>query len=231
MPRIEALAPAALPEPLRPPGPPLRAEPVELADARFRTLVGESQWAQLPPPVQRRFSKRFAPGEAVIYRGTVVSTELSRAGIVLAFLARAIGAPLPLTNGATGPAIVAVTEDASLGGQSWTRMYARPGRFPQVVHSAKRFRGATGLEEYVGCGIGMALKVTVEERALVFRSEYFFVGIGTWRWRLPKFLEPGAMRITHREEGGGRFAFALDLEHPLLGRLISQLAYFADPKS
>lgn len=226
MPRVEALAPAVRPEP---PRPRRGTEPAELADARFRALVGEAGWAQLPAPVQRRFSKRLAPGETIVYRGTVVSTELSRAGRALAFLARAIGAPLPLTNGATGPAVVAVSEDAALGGQSWTRMYARPGRFPQVVHSAKRFRGATGLEEYVGYGIGMALKVTVEDRALVFRSEHFFVGLGKWRWRLPRLLEPGTMRITHREEGGGRFAFALELTHPVLGRLISQLAYFADP--
>ncbi len=68
-----------------------------------------------------------------------------------------------LTNGATGPALVAVVEDERLGGQSWTRLYARPGRFPQTIHSAKRFRGPTGLEEYVGYGIGMALRVTVED--------------------------------------------------------------------
>jgi hypothetical protein len=226
MPRVEALAPAARPEPPRPRG---GTEPAELADARFRALVGEARWAQLPAPVQRRFSKRLAPGETIVYRGAVVSTELSRAGRALAFLARAIGAPLPVTNGATGAAVVVVSEDDALGGQSWTRMYARPGRFPQVVHSAKRFRGATGLEEYVGYGVGMALKVTVEERALVFRSEHFFVGLGKWRWRLPRLLEPGVMRIIHREEGGGRFAFALELTHPVLGRLISQLAYFADP--
>ena len=106
----------------------------------------------------------LAPEDALFYRGKVVATELSRAGRLLAFLARAIGSPLPLTDGATGPALVVVTEDARLGGQSWTRIYTRAGRLPQTVHSAKRFRGPTGLEEYVGYGIGMALKVTVEGR-------------------------------------------------------------------
>jgi hypothetical protein len=202
--------------------------PAALADVRFRTLVGEAAWAKLPEPVRRRFSKCLAPGEMLVFRGTVVATELPAAGRILAFLARAIGAPLPLTNGATGPALVTVVEDDRLGGQSWTRVYARPGRFPQSVHSAKRFRGPTGLEEYVGCGIGMALWVNVEEDALVFRSAHYFVEIGPWRLRLPRLLEPGRMEITHREEGGGTFSFRLRLTHPAVGQIVHQLAYFCD---
>lgn len=222
-------------EPLKSGATPVAANPPEfhrtadLADARFRTLVGEAAWGELPAPVRYRFSKRLAPGDTIVYRGTVTATELSRAGRVLAFLARAIGAPLPLTNGATGPAMVAVMEDKQLNGQTWTRIYARPGTFPQTVHSAKRFRGPTGLEEYVGYGIGMALQVTVRDGALVFCSAHYFVEIGRWRWRVPKLLEPGLMQIVHREEGGGTFSFHLQLTHPLAGRLVHQVAYFHDP--
>ncbi len=200
----------------------------DLTDLRFRALIGETAWNELPQPVQRRFSKCLAPNESVLYRGNVVETELSFAGRVLAYLTRAIGSPLPLTNGATGPALVCVTEDERLGGQSWTRIYPRPGRLPQAISSAKRFRGPTGLEEYVGFGIGMTLKVTVADGALVFRSASYFFEAGRWRWRIPKALEPGSMEITHREEGNGTFSFRLDLTHPILGRLVHQLAYFCD---
>lgn len=199
-----------------------------LADLRFCSLLGEAAWSELPEPVRRRFSKRLAPGEMAIYRGTVTLTQLSRAGRILSFLTRAIGAPLPLSDGATGPALVAVTEDAALGGQSWTRIYARPGGAPQTIHSTKRFRGETGLEEYVGYGIGMALAVSVEEGALVFRSAGYFLEIGRWRWRIPRAFEPGRMQITHRDETDGTFSFRLTLEHPLLGRLLHQLALFSD---
>ena len=200
-----------------------------LSDLRFRTLLGEAAWARLPEPVRRRFSKCLAPGELLVYRGEVVATELSRTGRLLAHLARAIGSPLPLTDGATGPALVTVAEDAQLGGQCWTRIYARQGRFPQTIHSAKRFRGPTGLEEYVGRGIGMALCVSEEDGTLVFRSSHYFLQLGTMRWRLPCALAPGRMEITHREEGGGTFSFRLVLRHPLLGTLVQQLAYFHDP--
>lgn len=201
----------------------------QLLDGRFRRLVGEQAWAELPAAVRRRFSKRLGPGDIALYRGVVVETTLSRAGRVLAFLGRAIGAPLPLTDGATGAAVVAVTEDEHVDGQLWTRSYARPGRFPQVVHSAKRFRGATGLEEHVGCGIGMALHVSVEDRALVFRSCGYFIEIAGYRVAIPHWLAPGEMKIVHREEeAGGRFSFRLTLTHARVGRLLHQLALFDD---
>jgi hypothetical protein len=199
-----------------------------VSDLRFRALVGEAAWAELPEAVRCRFSKCLAPDESLIYRGNVVATELSRAGRVLSFLTRAIGAPLPLTDGATGPALVIVTEDARLGGQSWLRIYTRPGRFPQAIHSAKRFRGPTGLEEYVGCGIGMSLRVTVESGALIFRSAAYFLALGRWRLLMPRALHPGRMQIEHRDEGNGSFAFSLEIWHPLFGRLVHQLAIFRD---
>ncbi len=216
-----------------PPAPQPRAPDAEVRDLRFRALVGEEAWARLPEAVRKRFSKRLADGEAIVYQGRVVSTELSRRGRLLAFAARAIGGPLP-REGTAGAAVVVVTEDKGLGGQSWTRSYARPGRFPQVVHSAKRFCGPTGLEEYVGAGIGMTLKVTVEEGALFFRSERYFVAVGGLRLNLPRWLSPGVMEIVHRDEPGlagegYAFSFSLALTHPRLGPLVSQLAYFGDP--
>lgn len=197
-------------------------------DLRFRTLVGEEAWSRLPPAVQRRFSKRLAPGAAVLYAGEMVETRLSRMGKVLSFLARAIGAPLPLDDGMTGAAVVAVTEDAALGGQCWTRTYARKGRFPQVIHSAKCFAGPTGLEEHVGCGVGMALAVSERDGALVFRSTGYFCALGRVRIAIPRLLEPGAMEVVHRDEGDGAFMFLLSLRHPWWGELVSQTVRFRE---
>lgn len=197
-------------------------------DSRFRQLVGDAAWNELPAAVQRRFSKRLKADETAIYRGRVVSTQISRPGRFLAWMARLIGAPLPLVDGATGPAAVVVSENPLLGGQTWLRIYNRPGRFPQAIHSAKRFQGPTGLEEYVGCGIGMTLCVTVEDQALVFRSADYFLEAGRWRITLPKFLQPGRMIIVHCDRGDGSFDFKLELCHPLLGRLVAQDAVFRD---
>jgi hypothetical protein len=126
------------------------------------------------------------------------------------------------------PSVVTVTEDVETSGQHWTRLYVRRHGFPQVVHSSKRFAGATGLEEYVGCGVGMALTIHVEDSALIFRAAHYFLQLGRFRLRLPKWLTPGALSVTHAELGDGRFLFKLDIVHPRLGRLICQTAAFKE---
>lgn len=207
---------------------PAAAGPSELRDMRFMALLGAAGWARLPEAVRKRFSHRYAPGLSVSYAGEIAECRLSRAGWLLAQLARVIGAPLPLDRGGGQAAVVTVTEHAPSGGQVWTRVYARSNGFPQVIHSAKQFAGPTGLEEYLGLGIGIALQVAAGAEGIVFLGDHYFVRLGKWRLRLPRWLEPGLLRIDHIDHGDGSFSFVLNLAHPLLGELIHQRGEFRD---
>ena len=202
-----------------------------LGDLRFRALLAEADWYELPLPVRRRFSKRLVDGETAAYVGEILETRLSRAGWLLAQLLRLIGAPLPTATDCGVPSVVTVTEEMATGGQIWTRLYARRRSFPQVVHSSKRFAGRTGLEEYVGYGIGMALKLEVEDGALVFRSEGYFFEALQRRFFLPIWTTPGALSVTHAEIGDGRFLFILEIVHPRFGLLVRQSPAFRECQS
>jgi hypothetical protein len=197
-------------------------------DPRFRDLLAPEEWLRLPWPVRRRFSHALADGETAIYVGAVAHTQLSLFGSLVSQLLRLVGAPLPLHSTGRVPATVVVTEDSACGGQLWTRLYGHAGRFPQVIHSAKRFCGPTGLEECVGHGVGMALTVHVVDRALVFRSAWYFVRVFGLTLRLPGILCPGLLEVVHREERDGRFSFTLTLTHPLFGEAVRQVAFFSD---
>jgi hypothetical protein len=139
-----------------------------------------------------------------------------------------VGGPLPTSRDAKMPSVVTVTEDVASGGQIWTRLYARRSGFPQIIHSAKRFAGPTGIEEYLGRGFGMALRIGVCNGALVFRSESYFLEVFGRRFTLPRWLSPGTMTVTHAERGDGRFAFILEVNHPRFGMLIRQTATFRE---
>ncbi len=197
-------------------------------DLRFQALLGRTAWSSLPPGVQARFSKRTAGGAALIYRGEIVECRMNWAGWLLARLCLVIGGALPLDDDVGVPAVVTVTEDAATGGQFWTRVYGRRRGFPQVIHSSKRFSGPTGLEEYLGRGVGIALTVSADTRAMHFHGDHYFLSIGRRRFRLPTFLAPGALTISHVGLADGWFAFVLVLHHPLLGPLMHQTGMFHD---
>jgi Domain of unknown function (DUF4166) len=199
-----------------------------LGDLRFRALLSPDDWEGLPLATRLRFSKRLADGNTAVYVGEVVEIRFSRLGWGLAQLARLIGGPLPTGIDINVPSIVTVTEDAATGGQIWTRIYARRGGFPQVIHSSKRFPGPTGLEEYVGFGVGMALRIGVDDRTLWFRSAGYFLQAGRRKLRLPAWLAPGVLTVGHSDLEGGAFRFTLELDHPRFGMLIRQSAVFRE---
>lgn len=199
-----------------------------LGDLRFRALLSESDWQSLPHDVRRRFSKRLAGGRTAVYVGRITECRRNLGGRMLAQALRLIGAPLPLSDDADVPSVVTITEDVETGGQVWTRLYANRAGFPQVIHSSKRFAGPTGLEEYIGFGISMALRVAVEDRALTFRSAGYHVRLGALRLRIPHWLEPGALEVTHRDEGEQAFTFGLSLRHKLFGLLVRQVGHYRE---
>jgi hypothetical protein len=197
-------------------------------ELRFCQLLGAEAWARLPKAVQVRFAKRILPGHSMTYEGEIVECRMSTAGWVLAQLCRCIGAPLPLSDETGVAAIVTVTEDGAGDGQVWSRMYARRRGFPQVIHSAKRFAGTTGLEEYLGGGFGIALTACAQESGISFLSDHYFFCLGDWHLRLPHWLSPGALSVHHEDGIDGAFTFILSLRHAVLGELIHQVGRFRD---
>ncbi len=199
-----------------------------LDDLRFRALLGADAWSRLPDSVRKRFSKRLTDQRAAIYAGEIVETRMSRLGWLLAQAMRFIGGPLPLHRDAEVPATVSVTEDTPSNGQFWTRVYGQRRGFPQVIHSSKRFQGPTGLEEYVGYGVGMALTIHADAYAIHFRSDHYFLQLLGRRLRLPNWFSPGTVTVSHIDFGAGQFAFVLDLRHPRFGELVYQRGVFRD---
>lgn len=202
-----------------------------IEDLRFRALLSPQDWASLPAAVRRRFSKRISDGAAVVYKGHVTSVSYSRMGYALAQAMRLFGAPLPLPVTAGLETVVTVTEDRASGGQFWTRMFARERGFPQMIQSVKRFGGKTGIEEALPFGIVMALRLSVEDGALSFRSAGYALNFGGWRLPLPDFISPGALTVTHTEIDAASFRFTLTLQHALLGTLLHQEAVYAEEVS
>lgn len=198
----------------------------ELGDLRFCSLLGAQAWKQLPYAIQKRFSKRLEAGQTATYAGTIDHVEISKGGRFLAQFLRIIGAPLPLRSETGIAAVVTVTEDGQTGGQIWSRLYASRRHFPQIIQSSKRFSGPTGLEEYIGFAIAMALTARTTRTAIIFESAGYCFKLGKWRLAIPNFMTPGQVTVTHEEVSDDTFRFTLKLVHPFFGTLVKQSGVF-----
>lgn len=207
-----------------------------MGDLRFRHLFTDADWRKLPIAVRQRFGRRVAIGDALIYRGHVEYNRVNRWGFVLNTVLKLIGAPLPLDTQNIGAAAVVTVTESPDGAQIWMRQYARQNDrkpFPQIIQSAKRFTGTTGIEEHIGRGIGMSLIPLVEGEELVFHAQDIFWDVRLGKHRklrltLPKWLGPNELRAGHEELGDGAFVFTLRLTHKWFGTLLDQRVWFRD---
>lgn len=212
----------------RHPGQP-RTPTEAVGDLRFRRLMPEAEWGDLPAPVRARFSHSTAPNESIVYSGEILETRLTAYGRGLANLLRLAGAPLPLEADNRGAAaVVVVTERPDGRGQFWTRQYARRSGFPQVIHSSKTFSGPTGLEETVGAGVTMSLRLAAAPARLLFVSQGYFLKLGRIRLPIPGALFVGRIIVGHVALAEGGFDFTLEVRHPVLGLIVYQRARFRD---
>lgn len=196
------------------------------AQVDFMRLVGRRAWGELPAAVRARFG-HDAHRRRTAYEGTM-AVRASPVGLIFAQLCRLIGTPLAPWTGEDVPTTVEVYMHPD-GGLVWDRTYAFEGRRPVSVASRKVMDRYGRLLEVVRGGLGMALDVTVEDRALHFRSRYYFATVAGVQLRIPSLLTPGRAHVVHADEGEGRFRFTMRFIHPLLGETVFQDGVFRDP--
>lgn len=188
----------------------------------YASLIGPSR-SRLPARTRVRFG---VERDMVCYHGRVVVSECTPLGRLCRQIARLVGGPLPFDD-TVGPAAVVVMATGS-GSSSWTRVYRRHGGRAQAIRSVKRFAGSTGLEEYLGAGLCMALQVRVEDASLVFESAGYSWALGSLRIPLPSWLTPGRLLVRSTELAAPCFRFSLTLRHPRFGVVLRQEAVFED---
>lgn len=202
---------------------PVAGRSVPVTSSSYASLLGSS-WGELPMRTRVRFG---VEREMVCYHGRVVASECTRLGRLFRQLARLVGSPLPFDD-TVGPATVVVMATGR-GSSSWTRVYRRNGGRAQAIRSVKRFDGPTGLEEYLGFGLCMALRVRAQNASLLFESAGYSWAVGKVRIPLPSWLTPGRLLVRSTELAAPCFRFCLTLSHPRLGVILRQEAIFEDP--
>ena len=197
------------------------------AGCDFERLVGSEGWRRLAPAIRPRFSEKPQADHPIRYVGTMQKVQCSTAGLVLAQLCRLIGTPFAPYRGDGIPVVISLHQGAVAGATIWRREYRYPARGAVQVQSTKLIAPDGTLEECVGCGLGMRLKVFELAGELHFLSQRYFWCVLGRRICLPHLLSPGTAHVIHRDLGDGRFRFIMTFRHRLFGSLFYQDGVFA----
>ena len=189
---------------------PAPSGPAAVGDLRFRTLVGESAWAELPEAVRRRFSKCLAPDETLIYRGTC------RRDAAVACRAR------PLLSRPRHRRAAAADRRRHRPGAG-RRHRGSPARRTELAahlrpprtlpagdpldQALPRRRRALRSTWAAGSACRCASRSRRARSSSARRHTSWSSAAGVCPFRARS--HPGRMQIEHRDEGAGSFAFAL----------------------
>ncbi|WP_182086465.1 DUF4166 domain-containing protein [Aureimonas sp. ME7] len=183
----------------------------------FREVVGEEAWARLGSAVRRHYFLRPDTDDAITVRGRMGEVRHSALATLILPFARIAGAlvpyqgrdvPIEVHYRVRGPRI------------HWDRVFHFPGRAPFHFRSFMVRSGSGEVIEFVRLGIGMRMRVSVENGALVFRGAGYVWRLFGRDWPIPAGLLLGRAEVVEGPcEGPDRFEMAMHLRHPLFGEL------------
>jgi hypothetical protein len=194
----------------------------------FKKTLGP-EWHRLHADIRKRFDRNPVAGERLYYTGTLTEMRCSFIGKMLAYLTQ------PLIGGALIPASC---DNFPVD----IEVYSKPGNpaiFKQRIYRLHRRKpieftshmlgGESGeVFEYVGGGLGMALRLYPKDGDLHFESDGYFWQVLGFRIPIPGVLTPGKTYLVHRNEGPERFSIRIEIRHVLFGLTFMQAGEFRE---
>ncbi|WP_343237256.1 DUF4166 domain-containing protein [Xanthomonas sp.] len=180
-------------------------------------MLGED-WNRLGEVIRRHYFLRAFSDDSICVKGRMREVWHSAIAKCLIPAARIFGALVPY-RGTDVPIEVHYNARPDSGALHWDRVFHFAGRPPFHFLSHMEHVGGNGVIEFIRFGVGMRLKVTTEDGALVFRDEGY-----VWRMfgvdvPLPLGLLLGRAYIEERPVDDERFSMRMTLTHRLFGEL------------
>jgi hypothetical protein len=191
----------------------------------FQEILGED-WHRLGGVIRRHYFLRGFSDDYICVRGTMHEVRHNMvAGLLIPF-ARIFGALVPY-RGTDVPIEVHYNARPEDGTIHWDRVFHFAGRSPFHFRSHMEHTGGNSVIEFVRFGVGMRLRVTAEEGAIVFRDEGYILRLFGKDIALPMGLILGRAYIEERPVDASRFSMRMTLTHALFGELFRYSGSFS----
>lgn len=197
---------------------------IQAAGPIMRRALGPG-WERLGEVVRRHYDVTPGTDAAVVMNG-IMSVRHSRAAYPFLLVGRLIGA-LIARRGENIPVCVRNWCRPGSPAMHWHRTFRFPGLEPVVFASRMEYLESNEIIEYVGFGLGVRMRLTEEEGALVYTSRGYLWNPGPFRLPLPDWLFLGKAQIREAPVDSQRFQVEFSMRHPLLGETFGYSGEFS----
>ncbi len=182
--------------------------------------LGKFEWKKLHRDIIRRFTTK-RPSQRLRYIGVVNWVYCSPAGKLIACLLKPFEL-LPAQNARHVAFEFLIQHQAN--------HIKKQRRYFLDTNEIFTFRSIFSLDptlhEEFKTGLGMKLKLSVENGDLLFSDQGHFWRIGTWRIPIPRWCSIGKFELLHHNIDARYFQVIIRISHPILGVLFYQQGKF-----
>ena len=182
----------------------------------FQTLLGDN-WNKLGEVVRRHYFLRPRSDDYICVSGEMVEVYHSTFAKVLIPFGVLFGAIVPY-KGKNIPTDVHYNASPKNGNIYWDRVFKFPRgdfHFKSHMEPVKQHEAI----EFVRFGMGIRLKVSAEDGALVFRDTSYVWRIFGTDIPFPGRWVMGSVYVEERPLSANSFSMKMILEHPIFGEL------------
>ena len=182
-------------------------------------------WNDLASVVRQHYA--LTPGKVTTCTCVGIMDEIYHARILKPFLwiGRLIGALIPY-RGRNVPTTVRNWTTPDSDAMFWYRTFEFLGKRPIVFRSHMQHVENDEIVEYVRFGIGIRMRLSVNNAALLFEDRGYVWKLGPFLLRLPLGFLLGRARIVETAVDDQTLAIEFDIQHPLFGRTFAYRGRF-----
>ncbi len=183
----------------------------------MQQALGE-QWERLDDIVKRHYA--MAPGIAaqMTIHGSMDRVFHSNIAKLFLLPGRIFGALVPFQGRNIPTEVRNWTRDDNHKAMFWYRTLQFPGKPLTKFKSRMEYAGGDEIIEYVKYGLGIRMRMSVDEGALVFTSAGYIWDTGVARIPIPTWAILGDAQIVERAISEKEFYLDFTMLHPLFGK-------------
>ena len=191
----------------------------------MKTALGED-WLRLDEAVRRHYD--LTPGREAAVRMQGIMQEVDHSHIAKLYLlpGRIFGALLPYKGENVTASVRNWTTSTDQKAMFWHRVFDFGAGRKAVFASRMEYVGGDEIIEYVRFGLGIRMKLSVENGALKYRSTGYQWDIGAVKLPIPTWLILGDGEITETGISATEFSMSFRMRHPLFGKTFSYSGSF-----